>query len=103
MNEHTYLVAIDAWNTTHDVSIVKEFIRTNPHITNWWNYIPYVFLIVTQWSTDDLSNALKEYTKDASLLVIEVKLKTAQGLLPERAWTWIDQRARTPTAGFGEA
>jgi len=103
MSERTYLVAIDAWHTNHDVSPVKKFIRTSPDITNWWNYIPYVFLIETSWSADELSNALKEHTKDASLLVIEAKPQNSQGLLPERAWTWIDQRVKRPTTGLAKA
>ena len=95
--EHTYLVAIDAWNTTHDVSAVKDFIRDSPDITDWWNYIPYVFLLVTPLSAAELSEALKVHTKDASLLVIEANPQNSQGLLQERAWTWIDRRARQPS------
>jgi hypothetical protein len=92
-SEHTYLVAIDAWNAKNDVSTVKEFIRNSPDITDWWNYIPYVFLLVTPMSADELSEALKVHTKDAGLLVIEANPGNSQGLLDERAWKWINRRA----------
>jgi hypothetical protein len=99
MSERTYLVAIDAWNTTHDVSMVKDFIMDSPVITDWWNYIPYVFLLVSPLSADELSDALKPYTRDASLLVIEANSGSAQGLLPKTAWKWLDRRAQPPNAG----
>ena len=100
MSECTYLVAIDAWNTNHDVSAVKEFIRNSPAITDWWNYIPYVFLLVSPLSADELSEALKPYTKDAGLLVIEANPRGSQGLLPETAWAWINRHAQRPKTGL---
>jgi hypothetical protein len=92
-HERTYFVAIDAWNTSHDVSAVKAFIKENPLIADWWNYVPYVFILVSSLGADELSDALKPYTKDAGLLVVEAALGRSQGLLPKSAWDWIDRRA----------
>ncbi len=101
MSERTYLVAIDAWNTTHDVSVVKDFIKSSTMITDWWNYIPYVFLLVSPLTANELSDALKPYTKDAGLLVIEANPGSAQGMLRKTAWEWFDRRVQQ--TGTGES
>ena len=100
MTEQTYLIAIDAWNPDFDQKAVKEIIKNHPGITNWWNYIPFVFLVVSPLSADELSEALKPHTKDASLLVIETNTRNSEGLLPEPAWNWIRRRSRQPSAGL---
>jgi len=98
MGERTYLVAIDAWNANHDVSTVKDFVKHSPLIADWWNYIPYVFLLVTSLTADELADAVKPYSKDAGLFVVEVKPGSAQGLLPAAAWKWLDNRKKTADA-----
>lgn len=102
MNERTFLIAVDAWNTSHDISTVKDYITSTPKISNWWNYIPYVFIVRTELSPDELSRDLRQFTKDASLLVIEVRHEVSQGLLPKPAWDWLDKLPRQPRTSLAK-
>lgn len=99
MADKAYIIAVDAWNTEPDVTALKDYIRTSPSISNWWNYIPCVFLVMSPMSADELSDALKPHTRDASLLVIEANLRNSEGWLPERAWKWIKRRQRQEADG----
>jgi hypothetical protein len=63
---------------------------------NWWNHIPGVFLVVSDKDVGTISKAIRRYTKDARLLVVEANIAESEGLLPERSWRWIRRRSEAP-------
>ncbi len=96
MASRTYLITFDLLDPTLDLDALKEFIRTTSIFENWWNHIPGVFLVVSDKDAGAISNAIRRYTKDARLLVIETNTAESEGLLPERSWKWIRRRSGTP-------
>jgi hypothetical protein len=71
-----------------------EFLQ--PHaIRRWWHYMDSLYIIGTEWSSQDLS---EHFTKTAHAqgvpllhLVLEVNLRNRFGWLPQDAWEWIEQ------------
>ncbi len=82
--ERTFIVTIDVTNTDLDIADVREVLTTNNRISNWWNYIPGVYLIRTVLTADQLSELIKPRSADASFLVSEVNLGASQGWLSDR-------------------
>jgi hypothetical protein len=94
-SEFTYVIAVDAWNPAVDPTPVKDFIRSSPSITNWWNYIPYVFLVTSPLRADELSEALRPHTNGARFFVMQAIPQESEGSLPRRSWEWIARLAET--------
>lgn len=91
----TYLISLDLLDPTMDLDGLKEFIKTSEIFENWWNHIPGVFLVVSDRDAAAISKAIRRYTSDARLLVIETNPLDSDGWLSERAWRWVRHRSTT--------
>jgi hypothetical protein len=96
MASRTYLITFDLLDPTLELDALKEFIKITPMFETWWNHIPGVFLVVSERDVGAISKAIRRYTKDARLLVIEANMAESEGLLPERSWQWIRRRSEDP-------
>jgi hypothetical protein len=93
MSSRTYLITLDLLDPTLDLDALKEFIKTSAIFDNWWNHIPGVFLVVSEQSAANISQAIRRYTKEARLLVIESNTNESDGWLPETSWKWVRRRS----------
>ncbi len=93
MAQRKYLLAVDAVDPKLDPDRLRAFIRTSPVFTDWWNYLPFVFIVTSDAGPRGVSTALKAALGDVRHLVIEVSVGTAQGLLPSLAWDWLKREA----------
>jgi hypothetical protein len=93
MHDRTYILTLDPADPTADVRGMMAFIQESPLFDSWWNHIPAVFLVTSNHGAAEISNALRQYTKDARLLVMEVFPAESEGWLPDQSWTWIRKRA----------
>lgn len=77
----TYIITFDLLDPTADSEALKEFVKTTDLFENWWNHIPGVFLVVSESNPNTISDAVRRYTKDARLLVMEVSPSESDGWL----------------------
>ena len=98
MADRTYIVTLDPSDPTIDLDGLRDFVKTSPRIENWWNHIPFVFLVTSELGADDLGEALRHYTKDARFLVMAVDPEASDGWLTEKGWQWIRRRAKPSRA-----
>jgi hypothetical protein len=92
MSRRTYVITFDSSDPTVDLESLKEFVRSSPDFGGWWNHIPFTFLVTSDLDAETLSEHLRQYTKNAKLLVMEVNPSESDGWLPKRSWTWIRRR-----------
>lgn len=102
MKSKTYLITLDILDPTLDLDGLKEFIKTTSLFENWWNHIPGVFLVVSSRDAAAISAAVRRYTNDARLLVIETNPKDSDGWLSERGWKWLRRHSRGVTEPAAE-
>ena len=84
----------------------KEFherLVTHEHVKRWWHYLRSCYLIGTDWSSEELSDHFTT-TADAlgipnTHLVMAVDLSDSQGMLTEKAWSWIQRNAKRQSGG----
>nr|WP_294506600.1 hypothetical protein [uncultured Rhodopila sp.] len=95
MANRTFLITFDLLDSTLDLVGLKEFIKTTPLFENWWNHIPGVFLVVSDADSGAISKAIRRFTKDARLLVVETNIAESEGFLPDKSWQWIRRRSDT--------
>lgn len=87
-----YLIALDGTDSALDWSLVKGFIKAK--FDYWWSHIPYVLLIETSLTEEQVTATIRQVTGDVSLLVIETTPEHSEGWLPERSWAWIKRHSQ---------
>ena len=92
MTKRVFVVALDGNDPSSDVRVFRNAIKDNPDIKSWWNYIPFVYLLVSERNADDLSVSLYKRSAVRRFLVTQVNLEECQGLLPDEAWAWIKRQ-----------
>jgi hypothetical protein len=92
--ETTLIVTIDVTDPDLEIARVREALTTHDRISNWWNYIPGVYLVRTELTPDQISDLIKPVAANASYLVMEVNPGHSEGWLSDRAWRWIRKRSR---------
>ena len=60
----------------------------------WWHYIKSVYLIKSEFSADEIAEALPQSMREAGFLVVEVNLANSSGWLSDKAWQWISRRQK---------
>ena len=93
MAGRTYPIALDLLNRTLVLDALKESAKTSAIFINCWNHGPGVFLVVSDQSAAAIGKALRQYTKEARLLVVEINTDRSDGWLPETGWKWIGRRS----------
>lgn len=89
----SYIITFDLLDPTIDLEALKEFVKTTNLFDNWWNHIPGVFLVVSQNDAATISAAIRQFTKDARLLIMAVDPNDSEGWLSEQSWKWIRKRS----------
>jgi hypothetical protein len=93
MAEKTYLITFDPFDLTADVPGFLAFLQTTPLFDSWWNHIPGVFMVTSEKWADEISAAVRLYTKKARMLVVEVNPVESDGWLSDAAWSWVRSRS----------
>lgn len=67
--------------------------------SGWWHYFPTTWLIVSNKSIESLEKEFMSILSlDDSLLIVDITKKDVAGLLPSRAWKWIEKwNKQSPT------
>ncbi|MBP9797891.1 hypothetical protein KBC70_01965 [Candidatus Woesebacteria bacterium] len=66
-------------------------------ISDWWHYLPNVYIVSTIQAKNEKSIANNILTKHPGLLflVVQVNLTAHNGVLPKNAWEWISKKIKT--------
>ncbi len=63
-------------------------------IKNWFHYIKSSYILISDKATANaLDKELRAILGNRNYLVVAINLRDSQGLLPERAWTWIENQS----------
>ncbi len=57
---------------------------------NWMHYIPGCWLIVSEEEPETWVDRLRPFLGDSSCFIVHIT-EEYQGLLPDRAWAWLDR------------
>ena len=99
MSKKTFIITFDPSDPSADVPGLLDFIQTTSMFDSWWNHIPAVFMVTSEMRARDISDALRRYTKNARMLVVEANPAESEGWLPDKSWTWVRKRsAEKPVA-----
>lgn len=98
MPERTFMIAVDSSAPFGVLEHLRMHIRNSPKFQNWWNHIPFVFLVTSDDGAEGISADLTQHMNGARFLVMEVNPGESEGWLPEKGWNWIRRRSRSGKA-----
>lgn len=95
MSRRVFVVALDANDPASDPRLFRTALKNNPDIENWWNYIPFVYLVTSERDSDEIGVSLHQRSGIRRFFVMQVNPAESEGLLPEDAWAWIRRQSET--------
>jgi hypothetical protein len=89
MTDHAFKIySINFYAPGIDLGYFESFLRYDPDILGFWNYIPLVYLVKTNLSVGDLAFRVRNRLQGNHCLVAEVNPYNVDGWLPKPAWDW---------------
>jgi hypothetical protein len=89
-----------------NLAYFENFLRYDPAILGFWNYIPLVYLVKTNiGSANELATRVRNYLGGNHCLVAEINPYNVDGWLPKPAWDWFysPPEKQLTSSGLGEA
>lgn len=83
---NVYLVSFNA--TDVSLPVFENFLRQDPAILGFWNYIPLVYLVKSNLPVSDLAARVRTHMAGRHCLVAEINPGHVDGWLPKAAWDW---------------
>ncbi len=85
---NAYCVSYDLEADEGDYSGLYEVLKSSKH---WWHYLDSTWLIVSEFDAAELWEHLSPHVRSSDRLLIIGVSGQSQGLLPKKAWRWIER------------
>ena len=85
-NVRTYSINFVAHGA--DIEGFLNFIRSDPRVLDYWNYIPLVYCIKCHASSTDVAMWIDRYFPHGNYMVAEIYPNNLNGNLSREAWNW---------------
>ena len=97
------MIAVDVTDERADHDRLRAYIKETDDFSHWWNHLPSLYLVQSPLTAEQISKRLEAHLNSARYLVVRVDLRDSQGLLPERAWHWIQRRETHDANGYSSS
>ena len=92
MSKNNYVVVFDPINDQFDPVAIRNAMKAEERIINWWNHIFNCFLVMFDGDADELASTLYRSAHGVRFFVMHVDPRDSEGILAERSWSWIKKR-----------
>ena len=92
MSKNNYVVVFDPMNDRFDPVAIRNAMKAESRIINWWNHILNCFLVTFDGDSDELAATLYSPADGVRFFVMHVDPRDSEGILAERSWSWIKKR-----------
>lgn len=89
-----YLFVYNNLQTGFDPSLVHQVITSVTGISDWWHYLPNVYIINTTASARQISNFISKSLPGLLFFVTKIDTQEVNGVLNRDAWEWINKYNR---------
>jgi hypothetical protein len=85
---NAFCISYDLKAKDGDYSGMYEVLKASKH---WWHYLESTWIVVVDQDADQLWSKLEPHVKKGDRVLIIGVSSESQGLLPEKAWDWIQR------------
>ncbi|MDE6507378.1 MAG: hypothetical protein K2L04_02805 [Alistipes sp.] len=91
-NRFAYILSFDR-DDVRDYQKIHREIITMSGIINWFHYIKSSYILISDNSSaTEVSRNIRQIMPKKRFLLLRVDLKHRNGLLPQKAWDWIQKQ-----------
>ncbi len=89
-----YLITYDHTQTVFSPTDIHKTITTMPHVTDWWHYLPNVYIVSARLLTHskELADVIRTAHNGLKFFIVRVDLSDHNGVLNKDAWDWINKK-----------
>jgi len=96
-SDKSLLVYVSPAEFTGSADQLKEFITQNINTKKWWNYVPYLYVIISDVSAqawaDKMARFVGEYT---DVIVAEINPEQVKGAVDKGGWAAFKKDIQDP-------
>lgn len=71
---------------------IHELITNIPGVTDWWHYLPNVYIVSSESTAESLANRIISRFQGLLFLIVKLDLRDYNGVLSRDAWEWIGKK-----------
>lgn len=86
-----YLVAVNCAQGNLRIEQVHNFIIHCRLFSRWWNYLPFVWIVESEATAQQIAAAIQPTLNQSHFLVTKIEAHSSEGWLPGVAWDWFDE------------
>lgn len=92
-----YLISYDHTQTEFNPSDIHKTITTVVRTTDWWHYLPNVYIVTTPLFvySRQIANTIRTAHNGLKFFIVRVDLSDHNGVLNKDAWDWINKKTNT--------
>lgn len=90
-----YLIVYDHTQISFDTTAIHETITKQLGISDWWHYLPNVYIVTSITSEKELADKIIARHPGLLFVIVNVNLTKYNGVLNKSAWDWIAKKNRT--------
>lgn len=92
-----YLITYDHTQTVFSLSDIHKTITTNPRVSDWWHYLPNVYIVSVGLfvHSKQIADAIRTSHNGLKFFVVKIDLSDHNGVLNKDAWDWINKKTNT--------
>ncbi len=87
-----YLIVYDNTQLQFDQNHIFKFITTSPKISDWWHYLPNVYIVSTNLSAKTMADSVISTYPGLKFFISRIDLSDYNGILHSSAWDWIKNK-----------
>lgn len=88
-----YLIAYNDTLTSYSKEEVHKTITTVSGTSDWWHYLPNVYLLESTSNHNNIANAIIKKHPGLLFFIVRVDLSENNGVLNKDAWEWITSKS----------
>jgi len=89
-----YIIIYDNSQIQYDSQEIHRFITKSPQLSDWWHYLPNVYIIVTNMTAQLMADSMISQFPGLRFFISKIDLSDNNGILKKGAWNWINNKTQ---------
>lgn len=78
-----------------DASLIHETITKRMGSSDWWHYIPSVYIVEAPSTSYYMANQLIKAFPGLNFIIVKIDIEDYNGYLDKRAWEWLENKIKS--------
>lgn len=89
-----YIIIFDYTQIQFETSEIHRYITTSPQVTDWWHYLPNVYIVSTGMTIQIMTQSMTRDFPGMRFFISRIDPSEVNGILPQKAWDWFKNKTQ---------